>query len=360
MNHKVCCYFLGLLLILSIFWCSTGVAVTSLPIYSVQVPVQSMSETERNKALPDALKTVLIRVSGDASVSQNDQIAGMLNIPNRYVSEYSYQKAVLGAAMPWILVVNFTPSAINQMLTQQKFSIWSKERPLMLIWLAIKNAKGTELVAGDSTDDAVRLIKQKAERRGLPIAFPLLDFSDMRHVSASDLWAQSIDTVKQASLRYSPDEILMVNIDETNTAAMTAQWLLLSQDQKTPWTTDGAALNDVIESGINKVADALAQQFVGANTTGQENTVQLIVMNLQDVGDYAKVMQYLKGLSGVMQVSIENVSMSQVEFNLMLTTSTQALQHTIQLDKKLQPIQDQELGGQDSSVLKFRYQEGLS
>ena len=52
MNHKVCCYFLGLLLILSIFWCSTGVAVTSLPIYSVQVPVQSMSETERNKALP--------------------------------------------------------------------------------------------------------------------------------------------------------------------------------------------------------------------------------------------------------------------------------------------------------------------
>ncbi len=293
MNQKNYRCFLVLLFTLSMFWSCTGVAVMSMPLYSVKVPVQTMLAKERNDALPNALKTVLVRVSGDSQIDQNSQIADMLNNPNQYVSEYSYQKADLGMSIPWVLVVNFTPSAINQTLTQQKFSIWSKERPLMLVWLAIKDSKGTTLMAGDSKVDAMSLIQHDADWRGLPIVFPLLDFMDKHRVSANDVWTSSVDKIKKASARYNPDEILITTIDETNATAIAAHWLLLSQDQQMHWETDGNQLSGVIAAGINNVADALAQQFVGTHDSAAPETaqaVQVVVMNLHDVGYYAKVM----------------------------------------------------------------------
>jgi hypothetical protein len=102
------------------------------------------------------------------------------------------------------LFVSFDGEALENALRQAGQTVWGSERPLTLIWLAVDWGRGErEIISAEdpqrSRDEARsidrnRLLRQRvldiAERRGLPVAFPLLDTVDLKNISFSDIWGE--------------------------------------------------------------------------------------------------------------------------------------------------------------------------
>ncbi|HEX7342280.1 MAG TPA: DUF2066 domain-containing protein [Rhodanobacteraceae bacterium] len=75
--------------------------------YQATVPVADTSGANRDQAFAQALAQVLARVSGNAPP------AAVLGQASTYVQNYQYRHAPAGAAQPFLLTVEFAPSAIE-------------------------------------------------------------------------------------------------------------------------------------------------------------------------------------------------------------------------------------------------------
>jgi hypothetical protein len=204
-----------------------------------------------------------------------------------------------------------------------------------LVWLVTQSTSGTQLYNSSSDNPATTLTTTLATNRGLPIIFPMLDITDIQQIQASDVWAPFINVIKRASSRYSPDEILIIRIDTTQQTHIVSHWTLLSQDQQFTWDTEGNNLQEAIQAGIDQVISNLAKQFAVTTNNNQSQAVKILITNLHNINDYAKITNYLRKLTGVINVEVQDITASQATFNLILNTDIAALQRTIQLDSIL-------------------------
>lgn len=313
---------------------TTANAVVLSSLYTDQVPISSRDAAIQKSAISTALKNVFIKVSGNAKVADIDEISSAIKNPDNYVRDFSYIQNSTDIDNPLILQVNFAPKSIDNLLNQVGQPIWKKNRPLTLIWLAVQD-KSTPQLTNNNDDATVQLLTLGAKQRGLPIIFPILDLSDLQQIKPTDVWAPFIDVIQQASLRYSPNVILIIRLDQTNPNNLISHWSLLLKDNQMTWNIKGNDKKTILQAGINNVTNILAKQFAVAKTHQLTNTITMTVTNLKNIGNYAKVVHYLNGLSGITNVEVQNVSENQAKFNLTLSVDVETLQRTIQLSSML-------------------------
>jgi uncharacterized protein len=334
---------------------ASAVVVTSL--YSVQQDVNSKSLKDRNRALVRAMRKVLIKVSGNAKVIKQHDIANTVYSASSYVQEYSYQKITDKEKARLTIQVNFSPDAINQLLMKAKQPLWPKDRPLTLIWLVVRDAEGLHFVSSsvDAGDSIYDLLQQDADNRGLPILFPILDLVDLQQVSAEVVGAPFVSIIQQASQRYAPDNILIIKVDATDKKAISSHWTLVLNNEQLSWDTNGSSIDKIIQSGVYDVADAMATRFAAVENPSAQNEVKLIVTGLNSLDDYAKISQYLNGLPGVKNVQVLNISPDKLDFSLILTSSLVSLQQNIGLGSMLKPNESDEINDQaEKPILRYR------
>lgn len=322
---------------------TTANAVVLSSLYADQVPVNSRAAALQKSAIAKALKNVFIKVSGNAKVADIDEISSAIQNPDNYVRDFSYKQNPADIDNPLILQVNFTPKSIDNLLNQVGQPIWKKNRPLTLIWLATQNKSSTQLI-NNSDDTIVQLLTLDAKQRGVPIIFPILDLTDMQQLKPTDVWAPFIDVVQNASARYSPDAILIIRLNQSDPNNLISHWALLLKNNKMTWDIKGNDKQAILQAGINNITNILAKQFAVSKINQTTNTITITVMNLKNIGDYAKVVHYLNELAGITNVEVQNVSASQVKFNLTLNVKTETLRRTIQLNPMLSPVESSEPG----------------
>ena len=144
-------------------------------------------ENARELAYETALTEVLLRVSGSALSADPERIALLFPNPAAYVVQFR-------PGDENTLWVSFDGQAIEAVLRQAGQTVWGKDRPVTLVWLAVDWGRGDrEIITADDPErgrdaarsiDRNRLLRQRvldmAERRGLPIVFPLLDTADLQ------------------------------------------------------------------------------------------------------------------------------------------------------------------------------------
>jgi len=334
---------------------TTANAVVLSSLYTDQVPVSSHNATLQKSAISQALKNVFIKVSGNAKVADIDEISSAMQNPDNYVRDFRYIQNAADIDNPLTLQVNFVPKSINNLLTQVGQPIWKKNRPLTLIWLAAQDKSAPQLL--NNNDDAtVQLFMTDAKQRGLPIIFPILDLTDMQQIKPTDVWAPFIDVVQNASKRYSPDAILIIRLDQTDPNNLISHWSLLLKDQQMTWDIKGNDKQTILQAGINDITNILAKQFAVTKTNQLTNTITMTVTNLKNIGDYAKVVHYLNGLSGITNVEVQNVSENQAKFNLTLNIEVENLQRTIQLNSMLSPVESDEPSDNQTPETNLTYE----
>jgi hypothetical protein len=331
-------------------------AVDVATLYTAQVPLDQEQDNPRAAAYKMALADVILRVSGTELANDPEMIELLFPDPSAYIVQFR-------PGEDDSLWVSFDGEAIERVLRQAGQTVWGSDRPLTLVWLAVDWGQGErEIVAADDpvrgrdearSIDRNRLLRQRvldmAERRGLPVAFPLLDTIDLQNLSFSDIWGGFDDALFGASERYEADAILVGRIRPAS--AQRNRWSFYLGGEERSWTGEP-------ELVINFVADLLAAEFAISGTAVPE-TVELNVAGVNSVQSFGAVENMLGELSVVERFSVVEVDGNRVKFRVTAIGGVERLRRALRFNGLIEQNDGDPMGLDPfEQILYFYYDTG--
>ena len=301
-------------------------AIEMTSLYSVEVAQDPDDPNTQANAYRAALTEVLIRVTGTTAAADIEELALLFPNPAQYVRQYS-------SGPDNTLIVSLDGPAIERVLQQSGATVWGTERPLTVVWLAVDWGLGDrEIVAADDPDrfasdsrsiDRNRLIRERvqavANRRGLPIVFPLLDVEDLQNIGFSDIWGGFDDPLLEASARYGATSTLVGRIRPEELQPPRWTWHL--DGQRFAWPGQP-------EEAIDQLADALAAR--DAIRGDQESEmIELTISGIDSVVAYGRVQQYLENLRIVQSLAIKTVARDRITYGVEMQGGAERLDNVL-------------------------------
>ena len=298
-------------------------------LYSAQIPLDPEQDDSHARAYEEALRHVLKRVSAAELSADPELIELLFPDPAAYVVQF--RPGVDGTL--WVL---FDGEAIESTLRRAGQTVWGMDRPLTIVWLAVDWGEGErEIIAADDHEDdrdaarsidRNRLLQQRvldiAERRGLPIVFPLLDTADLKNVSFSDIWGGFDDQLLVASQRYEADSILVGRIRPTS--SQRNRWSYYFNGEQRTWIGEP-------EIVVSLVGDLLAAEFaIGGNAPLE--TIEVNIAGINSVQAYGAVQKLLAGLDLIENFSITSVEGDRIRYSMALRGGIDRLRRALRLN----------------------------
>ena len=319
-------------------------------LYTVTVPLNpqvTRQQVLRTDADFDrfAMGELLIRITGQRDAPTNPALLDLVRDAGRYVVQR-------GNPDRDNLLIVFDSLELQQALTARNQPVWGEERPLTLLWVAIDGGPGergilaasaSPVASSETVEAAAAALREElleaANQRGLPISLPLMDVQDLNAVDFIDVWGNFTERLDRASERYAPDAVLSGRIRLGEEGIETAQWTLLRGGNLRPLT--GVA----VRSGVDGLADLYALEFSGI---GGATSARLVVVGVESLDDYGRVMSYLEGLSVLQSIQLEQLVGSELTLRVEARGGALVLNRVLALGDILSssPARSDEFGGE--------------
>ena len=282
-------------------------------LFTAKVPFNSKAKDPRNDAYEKALAEVLLRVSGSQLLGNAAAIDEIFPNPASFVMQFR-------PGANDTLWVSFDGQAIEQALRSAGQIVWGADRPLTLVWLAVDWGQGSrEIIGADDPDrtsgqsrsiDRNKQLRERvlkmAERRGLPVVFPLLDTLDLQSVTFSDIWGGFDERIIEASNRYDTNSILIGRIRPSSSRR--EDWNYYFSGEERSWSGPP-------ETIVGKVADLLAAEFAVGGDAPVES-VALNVSGIVSVEAYGTLQSLLAEVSLIESFVITEVAGDHVSYRV--------------------------------------------
>jgi len=306
----------------------TAQAVEVATLYTAQVALDEEQNDPRQAAYKAALAEVLLRVSGTQLSADPEMIELLFPSPASYVVQFRPGEEDT-------LWVSFDGEAIEQVLRQSGQTVWGSDRPVTLVWLAVDWGQGDReiIAAGDPFEsrdsgrsiDRNRLLRQRvldmAERRGLPVLFPLLDTEDQQNVTFSDIWGGFDEQLLIASARYEADSVLVGRVRADS--SQRNRWNYYFANEERTW-------NGEPELVLGLVADQLADEFAISGDALLEY-VDLGVAGIDSVDAYGEIQNLLAATNVIESFAISEVVGDRIRFRIEALGGVERLRRALRL-----------------------------
>ncbi len=328
-------------------------AVEVKDLYVAKVAVDSQSSKDRNKALKQALRSVLVKVGGQQQVLSNSELKKQLNRYQSFVTNYGYES---GDGQQ-LLRASFDPAKINQLFVEANLPIWGSLRPQIVLWLINEQGLERQLVKSDVVNQLTQEVSEFAEHRGLSVILPDALNNEL---NVSDIWGRFQQPLVHASQQYLPEAIVVVRVSDNTLLseeqisiaqqcqllcqpALALDWSFIStaNNDKTQQFSEryyGVETSELLTQALNDIADDLYQRY--ALTTDENNQLELEVANIDSLAHYVQVKEFLQQLSAVQSVKLVRAFGQTRRFNLRLLGSRQALLASLKLNSALKQYID--------------------
>ena len=321
-------------------------------LYEARVPVSDQSVAARKTALQQAFSAVLVRITGARQV--DGPLAAILPNAGQYVQQYHYESAppdaaaVAQAAAPagstltaqapsLVLWARFDASVLGQAIRAAHMPLWGDERPRTLVWLSLQEGTSAHLLAAGDASPLLQGLITAAQQRGIQIVFPQMDGPDRNAVGAPDVANFNTDRLRQASVRYRTDAVLVGSVTPFGTGQYAARWQLLTATGLDSWQTPPGDEMLTVVDGVENAADRYAKSLSIAADAGDLDGVQLAVDGVTSLDAYAKVLAYLNALTPVHAVRVLKVEQGSVYYSVDVHGSLDNLQSAALLGGLLVP-----------------------
>ena len=335
---------LGIVLLIILCWPVDGRSAVVTGLYESEVPVPDQSDASQKQGVANALLSVLVKLTGDREVQGRSGVAGLLSHPEQFVQQYKFQKKPvirnnqLSLDQQLYLRVAFNSDTLDKALQNFDVPQWGRVRPATLIWLVTQQGQNRKFVGLEDDQGYTAVLDSFAQQRGIPVVHPLLDNEDRLAVKESDVTGGFLEPIQQASQRYAPDAILIGNITAQSTVSWQGNWTVLINNEPVNWTVTGESAETVLQAGIDRLADALATNFVHANIAAGASDVEIVVKDINDFDQYSKVLKYLRTLNSVVNVGVRTVEPGSVTYSVTATGGELVVVRAIALGKMLESL----------------------
>ncbi len=313
-------------------------------LYQATVAVADESAAKRNPAIKQALIQVLVKLTGDRNIRSSSDIAPLLDRPERFVQQYRYRQVddqEEQDVQSTELLVQFDEKALNEGLRSYGLTVWGKERPSVLVWLAQEQNETRRLVSFENSPEYLNMLDEGAAARGLSLLFPLLDLEDSSQISISDVWGGFKEPILDASSRYQADVILTAKIIKVLPNLWESKWTAYINNQTVSWTSQGELAEIVLKEGVDELADRIASQYANTGSSVSE-VIEFLVTDVDNLDKYARVLAYLESVQSISSVQVRRVSRNNVMFTLINRGGLAAIEQSIALGKTLELVSNNE------------------
>ncbi|QYZ66876.1 MAG: hypothetical protein OI74_00190 [Gammaproteobacteria bacterium (ex Lamellibrachia satsuma)] len=339
------------LILLLLLWCTGAVAERVSGLYEAAVPVVGQGAQARAPAMREAFGQVLIKISGNRDLLQQEDLAKRLKRAPRYVQQYRYRMLeqplsddpapVVDPENPLpdrLLWVRFDEKAVNRLLREASVPVWGGTRPSTLVWLT-RDAKGRRtLYQQDMEPELATTVTETADQRGLPVVMPLMDLEDRNALQVSDLWGDFEENIRRASQRYLPDVILAGRLHRQGGQAWSGDWTLYLPDGVEQWQIQGKSDLALAREGVQQAVDLLAARFAPQSASQGVEALRIRVSGMLNLADYVLVKDYLRSLVMIEQLDLLAAGSEQVSFLARVQGGREALERGILLGGVLESV----------------------
>jgi len=338
----------GIVLILLVAGAPMAGAVEVPALFTAEVPLDKEADDPRAQAYSDALVAVLHRVTDMELAGNPEAVAELFPNPTAYVTQFRPGSSDS-------LWISFDGRAIERTLRSAGQRVWGADRPLTLVWIAVDWGQGQREILG--SDDAARteqelrsidrnrLLRERvldaAGRRGLPIAFPLLDTTDLQSVTFSDITGGFDERVLDASRRYDANSVLIGRIRPGS--GQRDRWSYYFGSE--PRTFSGPP-----ESVIAEVAGLLADEFA----VGGDAPVEVVALNVHGIASvdaYGSLDKMLQGVAVIERFTVTEVAGDRVSYRVEVRGGPDRLGRALRFNG----LVEQEPSVPGTDVLEFYY-----
>ena len=322
-------------------------------LFTAEVPLDEELENPRDDAYKAALIEVLTRVSGSLLSSDEEAIDELFPVPAAYVTQFR-------PGAEDTLWVSFDGEAIERVLRAAGQMVWGSDRPLTLVWLAVDWGQGErEIIAAGEPErvaqqsrsiDRNRLLRERvleiAEKRGLPLAFPLLDTEDLQSVTFSDIWGGFDERIIAASKRYGANSILIGRVRPSS--SQRNRWTYVFGGESLTW-------NGAPEAIVAQVADTLAAEFAVGGDAPLER-VHLNISGVETLDAHGSTHELLAGVSLIESFRIIKVAGDIVSYQVEVRGGADRLRRALRFAGLLEQTLPGDFGDlEPASELEFFY-----
>jgi len=273
-------------------------------------------------ALLQALDEVIVRLTGRADSAVREQLGlGLGQVRTLVQSQQRVQvplvdeKGEIDTAIR--LQVEFNSSALDQRLAEADLPSLGRERPDLLLWIAIEDEQGVRL-AEDAVLDAV--LAEQARRLGLDILRPLGDALDLGEVAATDIRGGFLSASDSALERYQADVPVMLDLRRIQPDLWSASWFWRIDGLDRSINLRGDSMAALVTSGMEALLASLVSRYgVRPDSLGSRRQ-GIVVAPIDDEVQYAEVLGYLEGLSMVESVRVLAARERSIDFELILSS----------------------------------------
>ena len=263
----------------------------------VDQPLAGHGAAEQQVALQEALRRVLVRLSGRQDMGRS---AGMLRAfaePHRYAAKMAF--AVTGAGE--VLRVQFARPALESLLKSAGLPLWSARRPTLVLWL-LTDAPRRGVIGRNSSDGLLAALRAEARERGLPLVVPLGDAGEAGTVTTA-VDAKVFTPVAAVSGRYGSQVALVGRVRNAG-GGRDGQWWLIDPFSTQNIVLSGATTADQASAAIEWAIRRVASSANARTADGPLVAYPAIVTGVHTFDDYAGVLNAIRDSKVVNEVDV--------------------------------------------------------
>lgn len=329
----------GLLRVLLVFALVGGpqLAVSNDELYTGVVPVTGQGEAERRAALPQALRHVLRKLSGERELAPTAALEAALAQAPAILVAFGYREPVRtlpdGTETTELqLVASFVPSAADDLVRDLGLRRWRVQREPVVLWPVIDDRANRALMPPAYRYELDRMA-DVAEMRGLPVEWPGLPEELMVEVDLQQLWGGYTDQLVGPGANSQGVAIIAARREG---GAWNLRWTYADASTSTSWRSRATELQAALDDGMNTLVDTVAALNAIAPAGQGSFSTELLLTDLRNSGDYARTIAYLEGLSLVEGVQVLGIGPTGLRLQVALNADPTYLEDVFRQDGLLE------------------------
>ncbi len=283
---------------------------------SASVPVLDNSDAEFQRALPEAFRAVLRKISGSSQAIRGAAGMKMVGLAKQYNTLFGYERGPEGGLL---LRGDFDLEGVSGALRARGLPVLGRERPQVLAWLAVNDGTSPALQASVTTQEIFDALSVHFAARGMPLVKPRADSTVLALLQDSQPSSAVMDAIALASAPYDAPALVFVVLSLQPDQSWRAEWHTQVMQDDEPVRESGEFSNalpiPLLIDALDQALDGVTKYFT-ALPSGAVDALAIVVQGVETADDYGRTLGYLQELDGVQRVAVSQVEGSTVTFEL--------------------------------------------
>lgn len=318
------------LLLLALSLSTPGVA---SDLYTGEVLVPSQDEAERSKAMVEALKQVLVKVSGDPSAAERAAVQSALADPAPLIQAFYYRQDVDRSgptpALRLYYAANFEPRAITRLLSASGLAQWARERPTLMVWVVTDAGGETRYLDNAQLAPLLR----RGSERGIELKAATLG-EDAGMAQIADVERGEVARLRPVASRYGAPGVLAGRLYNTADGVL-GRFAFGDGEREESFEVRGLDPAATLRAAADETANRMASRYAFAAADSEPVAVSAVVRNIRSAADFARVHAYLASLSVVREMRLGSAAADTMNLDLSVSGGAERLRQIVALNEVL-------------------------